>query len=223
MNQPSASASSSSLLYFLHFFGISQEDFNRAFHYCGNGRVYQLNENYSLAFTHSMLTTNDKPTVITHTGIGNRGLPAGELWHACTGRRVTTEWCCVHNCPNPNCSPSNPQYAGATAHVYATFQSSDHNISYMILIPTCSFANNSGQCRKSNTNYPLTGQLANISCTNTGARLIFVRVHVRTSTRKGEAGKGTGRRGGYHGKGGGQGGEGGQINNGGPPPGANVI
>ncbi|KAJ7351755.1 hypothetical protein OS493_035697 [Desmophyllum pertusum] len=223
-NVPPVSSSSSSALppYFLQIYGISQADFTSAFHYSGNG-VFQLNPNCSLAFTHAMTTTGDRPAAITNTGQFVPGRSAGELWRTCTGHAVTTYRCCVYNCPNRNCLPSSPQAARATAHVYATFQSSDHDISYMILIPTCSADNNWRQCINSSTNYPLTGQLANILYTITGAQLIFIRVDDRTSARKGAAGKGTGRGGGYHRKGGGKGGEGGPGNNGGPPPGANVI
>lgn len=194
----------------------------RAFEDLGNG-AFRLRQGWSLAFTHAVLTTGDHPTAIAtpvQAGQPVCGRSAGDLWNRCTGSSVTTQTCCVYNCPNPNCTPAHPQQARATAHVYATFQLSHHNISYMILLPTCSFCNNWLQCRSSETNYPLTGQQANILYTITGAQLIFIQVDSGTSSGKGAAGKGTGKGGGYH-KGGGKGGQGG--NPPGAPPNAHII
>ena len=94
-----------------------------------------------------------------------RGQGAGDLWKKCTGSPVTAMECCVYNCPNQKCNlhlgTSHAQKAGATAHVYGTFQSSDHDIRYMILLPTCSTCstcNNYQQCLSSKTNFPTKGE-----------------------------------------------------------------
>ena len=194
---------------------------HRAFQDLGNG-TFRLRQGWSLAFTHAMLTTGDHPTTIAtpvQTGQPVCGSSAGALWSRCTGSPVTTQRCCVYNCPNPNCTPANPQQAGATAHVYATFQLSHHDTRYMILLPTCSYCNNWRQCIRSETNYPLTGQEASVLYTITGAQLMFIEVDSNTVSGKGAAGKGTGKGGGFnHGKGGGKGGH-----PPGAPPGANIV
>ena len=201
---------------------------HRAFEDLGNGS-FRLRPNWSLAFTHARLTTGDRPTTIAsleQTGKPLSGQGAGDLWKKCTGSPVTALKCCVYNCPNPECNshldPSHAQNAGATAHVYGTFQSSDHDIRYMILLPTCSFCNNHLKCRSSKTNFPLEGEEpANILYTITGAQLMFIEVKEKIVKGKGAAGKGTGKGGEYHGEGGG--GKGGQGKPSGPPPGVNVI
>lgn len=89
----------------------------------------------------------------------------------------------------------------------------------MILIPTCSADNHAGQCARSETNFPPTGQQANILYTVCGARMIFIEVTSSTATKKGNAGKGTGRGGGYRGPFP----PGGPPGAGGAPPGANIV
>lgn len=176
-------------------FGISQQDFQKSFDYLGDG-TFRLKPRWSLAFTHAVLTTGDRATNIAIPGQTGS---AGELWNKCTKHSVTSEQCCVYNCPNPNCSPQNSaQQARATAHVYCTSQTRDHDIRFMILIPTCGCCNHAGQAAKSETNFPPTGEEAQILYTVTGARMIFIEVSPKTVSKKG-AGKGTGQGGGYRG------------------------
>jgi len=179
-------------------FGITSVVFDSAFDYVGDG-LFKLKPGWSLAFTHAVLTTGDRATTVTTpTQTGS----AGELWNKCTGHSVTTERCCVFNCPNPNCKPGNRQPALATAHVYCTTQTPQHDIRFMILIPTCSCCNHAGQAAKSGTIYPATGQDAYILYTETGARMIFVTVSTQTLASKGTGKGGTygqGQGGGYHG------------------------
>ena len=201
----------------------------RAFEDLGNGS-FRLRPKWSLAFTHARMTTGDRPTTIAslkQTGEPLTGQGAGDLWEKCTGSRVTALKCCVYNCPNPGCnphldpSPDHAQKAGATAHVYGTFQKSDDDIKYMILLPTCSFCNNYLQCLSSKTNFPLKGEEpANILYTIPGAPLMFIEASEKTVQGKGEAGKGSGKGGEYHGKGGGKGRQG-KLS--GPPPDVHVI
>lgn len=198
-----------------------------AFEDQGHG-VFRLKPGWSLAFTHAVMTTGDHPTAIaipTESGAPVCGRSAGDLWKRCTGSSVTTQTCCVFNCPNPKChaDTGNPQQAGATAHVYATFQTSDHDIGYMILLPTCSHCNNWMQCIRNEINFPLTGQEANILYTIKAAKLMFIKVDSKVTSGKGAAGKGTGKGGGYHGKGGGKGGKGNPPNPPGAPPDAQII
>ena len=161
----------------------------------GNG-TFRLKPGWTLGFTHAVLTTGDHPTTIAspvQSGQPVCGRSAGDVWSRCTGSSVTTQTCCVYNCSNVRCTPANPQPARATAHVYATFQLSDHNIRYMILLPTCSACNNCKQCLSCLTNYPLKGQQANILYTITEAQVMFVEVDDNTVSGKGAAGKGTGK------------------------------
>lgn len=196
---------------FYNDFGITPQVFHSAFDYLGNG-IFRLKPGWSLAFTHAVLTTGDRATnIATPTQTGS----AGELWNKCTGHSVTTERCCVYNCPNPNCKPGNRQTARATAHVYCTTQTPQHDIRFMILIPTCGCCNHAGQAAKSETNFPPTGQDAYILYTETGVRMIFVTVSAQTVAKKGSGKGGThgqGQGGGYHGH-----------YPPGPPPGANVV
>ena len=200
---------------------------NRAFEDLGNGS-FRVRPDWSLAFTHARKTTGDRPTTIAsleQTGKPVSGQGAGDLWKKCTGSSITDLECCVYNCPNPQCNPhlvpSQAQKAGATAHVYGTFQKSDDDIKYMILLPTCSFCNNYLQCLRSKTNFPLKGEEpANILYTIPGAPLMFIEASEETVQGKGEAGKGTGKGGEYHGK---EGGKGMQGKPSGPPPDVNVI
>lgn len=189
-------------LSFYKNFGISPEVFAQAFDNMGNG-TFALKEDWSLAFTHAMMTTGDHPTTIAvpvQSGQPVHGSSAGDLWRQCTGNPVTEEKCCVYNCPNRDkCDnpDGKPYEAGATAHVYAKTQTSDHDISYMILLPTCSGCNNWMQCKKSQTNYPLKGELANVLYTVTGAQLMFIQVRDIVAAGKGAAGKGKGKGGGF--------------------------
>ena len=74
---------------------------------------------------------------------------------------------------------------------------------------------------RSETNYPLTGQEANVLYTITGAQLMFIEVDSNTVSGKGAAGKGTGKGGGFnYGKGGGKGGQGHPP---GAPPGTSIV
>ena len=197
---------------FYQDFGISPQVFHSAFTYLGNG-VFQLKPGWSLAFTHAVLTTHDRATTITtpaKTG------SAGDLWAGGTGHSVLSEKCCVFNCPNSKCQPGSRQQARATAHVYCTTQTAGHDIRFMMLIPTCSYCNNVWQAAKSETNFAPTGQDAYILYTETGARVIFIKVSDQTVAKKG-GGKGntsysTGQGGGHQGP-----------YPPGPPPGASVV
>ena len=111
--------------------------------------------------------------------------------------------CCVFNCTNPKCNrhrgPSRAQKAGATAHVYGTFQSSDHDIWYMILLPTCQTStthNSHKYCQSKKANYPVEGEEpSKILYTVPGAQLMFIEVGLdKTVDGKGEARKGSGKR-----------------------------
>ena len=195
---------------------ITRQQFDQAFAYVGNG-VFQLAQGWTLPFTHAVLTTGDRPEDLETEKRGT----AGGLWRDCTGESIRDSPCCVYNCTNPICTPNKHVQAGATAHVYGTFQLPEHDISYMILLPTCSMCNNWQTTRKTETNFPLEGELAHVLYTDTTdgtrvVRVIFVRISEKTNQVKGAHGKGSapgpGKGGGYHGKGGGKGS--------GPPPGA---
>ena len=189
-------------------FGISEDVFQQAFGYL-NG-TFQLKPGWSLAFTHAVLTTDDRATNIAIPGQTGS---AGELWRKCTGHSVKEEKCCVYNCPNENCRPKcSPQQALATAHVYCRSQTPKHDIRYMILIPTCGCCNNARQAANSETNFPPADQDAHILYTITGARMIFINVSDQTVAKKGGAGKGTGKGGGYKG-----------VYPPGPPKGARIV
>ena len=176
-------------------YGISEDVFQQAFDYRDDG-TFQLKAKWSLAFTHAVLTTGDRATNIA---IPTQKGEAGNLWKNCTGHSVTEETCCVYNCPNKACSPEySPQKALATAHVYCRSQTPQHDIRYMILIPTCGCCNHARQAAKSETNFPPTDQDAHILYTITGARMIFIEVSDQTVLKKG-VGKGTGQGGGYKG------------------------
>ena len=96
-------------------FAIEQDLFQSAFQDSGNA-MFSLRPGWSLGFTHAVLTTCDKPkTVASVGGEPLEASAAGELWKKCTkGTPVTEEYCCVHNCTNPNCKPTSPQKARAT-------------------------------------------------------------------------------------------------------------
>ena len=215
VENPQVGAPSSSYLpaEFFHNVSITPQQFDQAFTYIGNG-VFQLVPNCTLPFTHAVLTSEDRPEELETEQRGT----AGGVWRACTGESIRQSYCCVHNCTNPACTPDKPARAGATAHVYATFQLPEHDISYMILLPTCSQCNNWLITRREGTNFPLPGELANVlyTVTNRVVRVIFVRISEKTRKGKGKGGRGSapgpGQGGGYNGKGGGKGG--------GPPPGA---
>ena len=176
-------------------FGISQAKFQATFNVVSDG-TFRLKPDCSLQFTHAVLTTGDRASTIVRQPTDHEKPlytgSAGELWTNCTGKSIRDETCCVFNCPNPECKApeGKPQKAGATAHVYATFQTPQHEIRYMILLPTCSYDNNAGQTRRSGTNFPQTGEKANILHTVTGARMIFIEVNPKTEAKKGK-GKGT--------------------------------
>ena len=194
-------------------FGISQEDFKEAFDDLGDG-TFRLKPGWSLAFTHAVWTTDDRPTTVASpvkVGKPVHAGSAGDLWQKCTGHSIREEKCCVYNCPKEICRTS-PQDAGATAHVYGTFQSPDHDIQFMILIPTCSADNNARQCAKSETNFPPTDQQASVLYTREQTRMIFITTTEETTTKKGGKGKGTGKGGGYKGD-----------YPPGAPPGANIV
>ena len=72
-------------------FGISQQVFENAFDYLGDG-TFRLRPGWSLAFTHAVLTTGDRATNIAIPGQTGS---AGELWNKCTRHSVTFERCCV--------------------------------------------------------------------------------------------------------------------------------
>ena len=190
-----ASSTPSLPLTFYTDFGIDQAKFQAAFDDLGDG-TFKLKPGWYLPFTHAVLTTGDRATTIVRKPTDHEKPlytgSAGELWTNCTGNSVRDETCCVYNCPNPQCQApqSEPQQAGATAHVYATFQTPQHEIRFMILLPTCSFDNHAGQTRKSGTNFPQTGEEAYILYTVPGARMIFIEVNPKTEDTKGK-GKGT--------------------------------
>ena len=176
---------------------ITRDQFDECFEYLGNG-IFQLAQGWSLPFTHAVLTTGDRATNL----VTDQRNSAGNLWSASTGHSITTYQCCVYNCPNQGCTPDSPQRAGATAHVYATFQLSQHDISYMILLPTCSTCNNWLRCLAEATNFPLAGDQANVLYTfaagaedsaNRTVQLIFIQANDTTIGGKGRAGKGTGK------------------------------
>ena len=199
--------------------GITPDEFNRCFVHLDKG-IFQLRSgSRPLAFTHAVLTTGDRPTNLVTGKSGS----AGELWRDSTGDSMRNDQCCVNNCPNPNCSPTSPQPAGATAHVYDTFQLSHHDIGFMILLPTCTFCNNWFTCIRTETNYPKAGQNANVLYTvdsaNRIVRVMFVEANSKTTTRKGDAGKGTGKGGNCYDKGG----NGGSNPKGGAPYGSNFV
>lgn len=196
---------------FYQNFGISQQVFHSAFDYVGKG-MFKLKPGWSLAFTHAVLTTGDRATTVTTPVQSGK---AGELWTTCTGHSVMKEKCCVYNCPNENCKPGSRQDARATAHVYCTTQTPQHDIRFMILIPTCGCCNHAGQAAKSETNFPPTGQDAYILYTESGARLIFIEVSSQTVSQKGKG------KGGSHGPGQGGGYKGPYSP--GPPPKANIV
>ena len=184
-------------------FGIDPQVFLSAFDFVPDG-TFRLKKDWSLAFTHAVLTTGDRATNIAkpeQTG------SAGELWNKCTGRSVLKETCCVYNCPNESCQPGNRQQARATAHVYCTTQTPQHDIRFMILIPTCGCCDHAGQAAKSETNFPATGQKSHVLYTETEARMIFVKVSDQTvynkgvgkGTKQGQVSYGTGKGGEYHG------------------------
>ena len=181
-------------------FGIDPGSFRSAFQDAGNA-MYRSKLGWSLGFTHAVLTTGDKPkTVASVGGHPLEASAAGELWKKCTkGTPVTEEYCCVHNCTNPNCKPTSPQKAGATAHVYASFQTPQHDIRFMILLPTCSADNHAGKCRKEEVNFAETGKDAYVLYTalsDPPPRVIFIEVSDATASGKGSKGKGTGKGGG---------------------------
>ena len=181
-------------------FGIDPDSFRSAFQDAGNA-MYRLKLGWSLGFTHAVLTTGDKlKTVASVGGHPLEARAAGELWKMCTkGKPVTEEYCCVHNCTNPNCTPTSPQKAGATAHVYASFQTPEKDIRFMILLPTCSADNHAGKCRKEEVNFAETGKDAYVLYTalsDPPPRDIFIEVSDATASGKGSKGKGTGKGGG---------------------------
>ena len=172
---------------FFENIGISKKEFDEMFEYVDN-RIFRLRKGKSLPFTHAVSTTGDRARNLVS---GNRGT-AGELWRAATGRSIKDFLCCVLNCTNPACDPDDPKNAGATAHVYATFQLSHHDIRFMILLPTCSKCNNWQVCRNTGTNYPVTGQEANVLTTKDEILLLFVEASDSTVGGKGGQGRGTG-------------------------------
>ncbi|KAJ7391067.1 hypothetical protein OS493_021088 [Desmophyllum pertusum] len=118
---------------------------------------------FQAAFDVQKLTTGDRATTIVRQGQVATGPAlhtgsAGELWTKCRKQSVRDETCCVFNCPNPQCTPTSPQKAGATAHVYATFQKPGDDIRFMILLPTCSYDNHAWKAFKSETTFPQPGQ-----------------------------------------------------------------
>lgn len=187
--------------YFFDAYGIDQASFLSAFEDAGKG-MFSSRPRWSLGFTHAVLTTGDKPkTVATVGGRPLEASSAGELWKKCTEKSVTEEYCCVYNCTNPDCRAS-PQKARATAHVYASFQTPQHDIRYMILLPTCSADNNARKCSKEEVNFAETGKDAFVLYTalrNPPPRVIFIEVSNATAAGKGSAGKGTGKGGGLKG------------------------
>ena len=201
---------------FYQDFGITRAQFQAAFDVQSDG-TFKLKPGWSLQFTHAELTTGDRATTVVRQGQVATGPAlhtgsAGELWKKCRKQSVRDETCCVFNCPNPQCTPTSPQKAGATAHVYATFQKPGDDIRFMILLPTCSYDNHAWQAFKSETTFPQPGQQAYMLCTVIGARMIFIEVNAKTEAKKGGKGKGTGKGGGYKGH-----------YPPGAPPGANLI
>ena len=188
---------------FYNAFGIDSASFQSAFQDSGN-EMFSLRPGWSLGFTHAVLTTGDKPkTVASARGHPLEASAAGELWKKCTkGTPVTEEYCCVHNCTNPNCKPTSPQKAGASAHVYASFQTREKDIRFVILFPKCSADNHAGKCRKEEVNFAETGKDAYVLYTalrNPPPRVIFIEVSNATASGKGSKGKGKGEGGGLKG------------------------
>lgn len=177
---------------FHHHFGMSDEQF-ATFQDQGNG-TFIATEGFE--FVHAVLTTNDHPTTIaidTTTQQPVQAGGAGALWQTCTGSPIGSNPCAVSNCTNINrgCSV-NPQNAGATAHVYLTSQTPNHQIEYMVLMPTCCGNNNHWQCHNNNTNFPLSGQEANVLQARPGTPVMFIRIDRNTAGRKGDKGRGKG-------------------------------
>lgn len=138
---------------------------------------------------HAVATTKDHPTTIaidTTTQQPVQASGAGALWQTCTGSPIGSNLCAVSNCTNINRGcPVNPQNAGATAHVYLTSQTPNHQIEYMVLMPTCSGNNNCWQCHNNDTNFPLGDQQANVLQARPGTPVMFIRIDRRTAGRKG--------------------------------------
>lgn len=183
---------------FHHHFGMSDEQF-ATFQDQENG-TFIATEGFS--FVHAVSTTNDHPTTIainTATKQPVQAGGAGALWQTCTGSPIGTNSCAVSICTNINrgCSGSNPQDAGATAHVYLTSQTPNHQIEYMVLMPTCSGNNNHWQCHNNSTNFPPSGQEANVLQARPGTPVMFIRIDRNTAGRKGGKGKGTGQGGSF--------------------------
>ena len=183
---------------FHHHFGMSDDQF-ATFEDQGNG-TFIATEGFS--FVHAVSTTNDHPTTIainTATQQPVQAGGAGALWQTCTGTPIGSNTCAVSTCTNINrgCSGSNPQDAGATAHVYLTSQTPNHQIEYMVLMPTCSGNNNHWQCHNNSTNFPPSGQEANVLQARPGTPVMFIRIDRNTAGRKGGKGKGTGQGGSF--------------------------
>ena len=172
---------------FHHHFGLSDEQF-ATFQDQGNG-TFIATQGFN--FVHAVLTTNDHPTTIATIAAAQHPVQAGsagELWRTCTGCPINSNPCAVSNCTNINHSCSvNPQHAGATAHVYL-----DHEIEYMVLMPTCCGNNNHWQCHNNNTNFPLAGQEANILQARPGTPVMFIQIERNTAGRKGGKARGKG-------------------------------
>jgi len=169
--------------------GITEDAFDEMFECVDVDKgLFRLRKGKSLQFTHAVSTTGDRAANLVS---GIRG-PAGELWRAATGSSIKDSLCCVSNCTNPACDPGDPKNAGATAHVYATFQLSHHDIRFMILLPTCSKCNNWQVCKGTKTNYPVTGQEANVLITKDEILLLFIEASASTVGGKGSQGRGTG-------------------------------
>lgn len=177
---------------FHQHFGMSDEQF-ATFQDQGNGTFIATQ---GFDFVHAVLTTNDHPTTIainTATQQPVQASGAGALWQTCTGSPIGSNPCAVSNCTNFNrdCSV-HPQHAGATAHVYLTSQTPNHQIEYMVLMPTCCGNNNHLQCHNNNTNFPLGGQEANVLQARPGTPVMFIRIDRNTAGRKGGKGRGKG-------------------------------
>ena len=150
--------------------------------------LFRLRKGKSLQFTHAVATTGDRAKNLV-SGISDS---AGQLWQRATGKSIKDFRCCVSNCPSLACEPDNSMKAGATAHVYARFQLPHHDIRFMILLPTCSKCNNWQVCKGTQTNYPETGQKANVLITKEEILLLFVEASPSTVGGKGSQGRGTG-------------------------------
>lgn len=105
---------------------ITRDHFDKCFIHLGDG-IFQTASGWSLPFTHAVLTTGDRAQNLVTKKTGS----AGELWQNSTGKSIKESHCCVFKCPNKKCTQASPQPAGATAYVYATFQLSHHDISFM--------------------------------------------------------------------------------------------